>query len=111
MIGSLAVLATVGLISELWGLISRLASLEKSELRIVAELRLMGGKRSSLEYKRLKIYGQVLLGFALTLTVQFSCGETNPSDGKNFASPLLQHFDSFVVMVSKVMPENELGLS
>ncbi|KAI4334004.1 hypothetical protein L6164_018747 [Bauhinia variegata] len=40
----------------------------------------MGIKRSVLQYRVVKIYGQVLLGFLLICTVQFSRGDTNPTD-------------------------------
>ncbi|KAF7805903.1 protein STRUBBELIG-RECEPTOR FAMILY 3-like [Senna tora] len=40
----------------------------------------MDGKRSALEFKRAKIYGQVLLGFVLICTIQFSEADTNPTD-------------------------------
>lgn len=46
----------------------------------------MGGRRSALEFNRMKIYGQVLLGFMLICTIQFSEADTNPTDGKVFLS-------------------------
>ena len=51
----------------------------------------MGEKRSASEYKRVKIHEQVLLGFMLICTVQFSFADTNPSDGNPFLFGL-SHF-------------------
>lgn len=55
-------------------------------LRLSWSLRLsfesMGWKRSTFEDKRVKIYGQVLLGFLLICALQFSSADTDPTDGK-----------------------------
>lgn len=43
----------------------------------------MDWKRSTLEFKRVNIYGQVLLGILLICTVQISGALTDPTDGKD----------------------------
>lgn len=53
----------------------------------------MGWKRSDLEYKkRVKICGQVLLGFLLISIIQFSSADTDPTDGKASFPFHLRHF-------------------
>ncbi|KAL5151840.1 Protein STRUBBELIG-RECEPTOR FAMILY 3 [Glycine soja] len=55
---------------------------ERSELKINFELGQMGEERSGSQNKRVKIYGEVLLGFIIMLicTVQFSLADTDPID-------------------------------
>jgi len=48
----------------------------------------MGWKRSGLEWERVKIYGQVLLGFLYICTIQTSSAVTDPTDGKDSYSGL-----------------------
>jgi len=42
-----------------------------------------GEERSGSQYKRVKIHGEVLLGFLFICIVQFSHADTDPSDGKD----------------------------
>lgn len=43
----------------------------------------MGWKRSGLEWKRVKIYEQLLLVYLLICTIQTSSAATDPTDGKD----------------------------
>lgn len=62
-----------------------MVSRERSERKINFELGQMGEERSGSQNKRVKIYGEVLLGFIIMLicTVQFSLADTDPIDGND----------------------------
>lgn len=66
-----------------------MVSRERSELKINFELGKMGEERSGLQNKRVKIHGEVLLGFIIMLicTIQFSVADTDPVDGNNDSVP------------------------
>ncbi|KAL9322494.1 hypothetical protein ACSQ67_010547 [Phaseolus vulgaris] len=61
-------------------MVRRLLSRESSEQKINIELGRTGEERSGSQYKRVKIHGEVLLGFLLICIVQFSHADTDPSD-------------------------------
>jgi len=67
-------------------MVRRLLSRESSEQKINIELGRTGEERSGSQYKRVKIHGEVLLGFLLICIVQFSHADTDPSDGNDSIS-------------------------
>ncbi|CAJ1956524.1 unnamed protein product [Sphenostylis stenocarpa] len=61
-------------------MVRRLVLRDRSDQKINVELGKMSEERSGSQYKRVKIHGEVLLGFMLICIVQFSHADTDPSD-------------------------------